>query len=51
MLVFLPNTVSFFSHLSKISLFLTQIMKKYAIVKVATEKKIISDTEAINMWI
>ena len=31
--------------------FLTQIMKKYAIVEISTEKKIIGDTESINMWI
>ena len=31
--------------------FLTQIMKKYAIVEISTEKKIICDTESINMWI
>ena len=30
---------------------LTQIMKKYAIVEISTKKKIICDTEAINMWI
>ena len=32
-------------------LFLTQIMKKYAIAEISTEKKIICDTESINMWI
>ena len=26
-------------------------MKKFAIVEVSTEKKIICDTESINMWI
>ena len=26
-------------------------MKKYAIVEISTKKKIICDTESINMWI
>ena len=26
-------------------------MKKYAMVEIPTKKKIISDTESINMWI
>ena len=31
--------------------FLTQIMEKYAIAEISTKKKIICDTESINMWI
>ena len=50
MLAFLTNTVPFFSYLSKFC-FLTQIMKKYAIVEISTKKKIICDTESRNMWI
>ena len=30
--------------------FLTQITKKYATVEIFTKKKIICDTESINMW-
>ena len=31
--------------------FLTQIMKKYAMVEISTKKKITCDTESINVWI
>ena len=47
MLAFLTNTVPFFKNL----LFSTQIMKKYASVEISTKKKIICDTESINIWI
>ena len=49
MLAFLTNTVPLFSYLSK--RFLTQIMKKDAIVEISTKKKIICDTKSINIWI
>ena len=50
MLAFLTNTVPFSAIFKKFSL-LTQIMNKYAIVQISTKKKIICDTESINMWI
>ena len=31
--------------------FLTQIINEYGIVDISTTKKIIRDTESINMWI
>ena len=40
-----------FSYLYKILLFFYTDYEKYAIVEISTEKKIICDTESINMWI
>ena len=48
MLPFLTNTIPFFSYSLKILLLDTD-NEKYAIVDIATKKKIIFDTESINM--
>ena len=45
MLEFLTDEVPFFSCLSNIFLFLTQIRKKYAICVISTKNKIICDTK------
>ena len=42
---------SHFSAIFQKFCFLTQIMKKYAIVEISTKKKIIYDTELINLSI
>ena len=50
MVAFLTNTVPFLSYLSKFLLFDTDY-ENYATVEISTKKKIICDTEPINMWI
>ena len=50
MLAFLTNTVPFFSYSSKIVIFYTDY-EKYALVEISTKKKIICDTESINIGI
>ena len=49
MLVFLSNEVSFFSYISNILYFFTNIRKKYAVFVTPTKNKIIYDAESINM--
>ena len=51
MLAFLTNKVPFFSYISNILLFFTQIKKKYAIFVITTKNEIICNAESINMWI
>ena len=51
MMVFFDKYGPIFQVYFKNLAFLTQIMKTYAIVEISTEKRIICDTESINMWI
>ena len=49
MLAFLTNKVPFFSYISKILFFLTQVRKKYVIFVISTINKVICDSESIYM--
>ena len=47
----MTNKVSFFSCLSNVFAFFTQISKKCAISGVSRKNRIICDIDSINMWI
>ena len=51
MLAFLTNTSPIFPLCFKNFGFFDTDYEKYAIVEISTKKKIICDTESINMWI
>ena len=51
MLAFLTNKAPYFSYLSKIFAFLTQIRKNYTIFVICTKNETICETGSINMLI
>ena len=51
MLAFLTNKAPFFSYLSNIWIFLTQIRKNYAIVVICAKNETICETGSINILI